>query len=109
MMLSILFWLLFLAGLGMGLVGFVRPQARWFFLAAVAFWIVSFLGMFSIGWILLAGMFLFLALGVARLLRWDSSWQLVVAAGVGLLIWAIAVFWFHESLWLLWPWVWPMM
>ncbi len=107
MVISLLFLLLLLAGLGMGLVGFLRPQARWFFLAAGMFWIVSFLGMFSIGWILLAFMFLFLALGVARMLHWDAPWQLAVAAGAGLLVWGIMILWFHEFLWLLWPWVWP--
>ncbi|HID35483.1 MAG TPA: hypothetical protein EYP25_13135, partial [Anaerolineae bacterium] len=106
MALGIPFWLLVLLALIFGAVGFLRPSERWFFLSAALFWVGSFMSMFSIWWLLLAGMTMALALGLARLLRWDDPWQLGIAALAGLLIWGIMILWFREWMWLLWPWWW---
>ena len=106
MALTILFFLLAALALIFGAVGFLRPSARWFFLSALFFWLVAFLSLWSIGWLFLAGMMVALALGVARVLRWGKPWQMGVAALAGFLLWGVMILWFHEWLWLLWPWFW---
>ena len=103
---SISFWAMAAIAVLAGGLGLVRRTPGWFFFVAFLFWILSFFAMWSIGWIILGLAFIFLALGIAALLRWDRPAELVLAATIGLAVWAVAIVWFHDYLWLLWPWLW---
>ncbi len=101
---SILFILFALSGVAASVAAAVRRSHRWCFLAAFLFWIVSFLAVWSIGWILLVLPFICLAVGMGRWLGWvRRPWQVLAAAVMGAGLWAVAIRWFWGA-WLYWPW-----
>ncbi len=101
-----LFWLVLLAAIVATGVAIARRSASWIFAAAAIVWALSSLAAWSIGYLILALAFILAALGVATFFRWDSVWQMALAAGIGALLWAVVIAWFHEYLWLAWPWLW---
>ena len=101
-----LFWLLLIAAVISAGMALARRTPGWFFATAFLFWIASSLAAWSIGWLIFALTFIFLALGVAAMFRWESLWQMALAAMVGILLWGVVISWFSEYLWLFWPGLW---
>jgi hypothetical protein len=86
-----IFWTLSVFSLLAALMSVVR-NPRWYWAAAAASWVVSFLGAFSIGLYLFVFTLIFLALAIGhsagRIKRW---WHAFAAVTVGVAVWALLV------------------
>ncbi|MCH7665062.1 MAG: hypothetical protein IH936_03910 [Acidobacteria bacterium] len=84
--------------------GAVERSPRWLSLAAIASWVFSFLGSWSIGLATLVVTFIFFALAAGRALGWITR---PIHAGIamiaGVTLWFISVS-LVDDYWLFYPW-----